>query len=174
MDLEMPREPEPGQRVALVRHDDYPQINKASRTIVSRDRLRLHVKLEHKCKWQEWADLGTWDVYLLDNHGNRYKPESMEHARTKLLTTMWDREVRTARRGQFGDIVALNEDGHKNRQTLGSLSVFRGNADFVFYKRDIFTRDLQWVKLVVRRPGTAFHFTWNFSDGEVIASAGAD
>ena len=28
-----------------------------------------------------------------------------------------------------------------DRQTLGSLSVFRGNADFVFYQRDIFTRE---------------------------------
>jgi hypothetical protein len=172
MDLEMPRAPEPGQRVAVVNNEDYPLINEASWTMVSRDRLRFHVQLEHK--WQEWADLGTWDVYLLDNHGNRYKPEAIEHARTKLLTTMWDREVRTARRNMYGDIVAINEDGWKNRQTLGSLSVFRGTADFVFYKRDIFTRDLQWVKLVVRRPGTAFHFTWNFSDGEVVATADRD
>jgi hypothetical protein len=169
MDLEMPRMPEPGQRVAVVNNEHYPLYNEASWTMVSRDRLRFHVQIEHK--WQEWADLGTWDVYLVDDAGNRYRPEAMEHARTKLLVTMWDREVRTARRNMYGDIVALNEDGWRNRQTLGSLAVFRGNADFVFYKRDIFTRDLRWVKLVVKRPGTAFHFTWNFADGEVIATA---
>jgi hypothetical protein len=71
----------------------------------------------------------------------------------------------------YGDIVAINEDGWKNRQTMGSLAVFRGNADFVFYKRDIFTRDLRWLKLVVKRPGVAFQFTWDFDDGTAMSAA---
>lgn len=172
MDLEVPEQPGPTRRVALLRNHLYPLTNEASWTMVSRDRLRFHVQIEHK--WQEWADVGSWEVYLEDNAGNKYIPEAMEHSRTKMLVQMWDREIRTARRNMYGDIVALNEDGYKNRQTLGSLAVFRGNADFVFYKRDIFTRDLQWVRLVVRRPGTAFHFLWSFADGSAIATRDDD
>lgn len=169
MELEVPEQPKPGKRVALVHNEHYPLHNEASWTMVSRDRLRFHVQLEHK--WQEWADLESWDVFLEDDLGNKYIPESIEHARTKLLVTMWDREVRTAQRNMYGDIVAINEDGWKNRQTMGTLSVFRGNADFVFYKRDIFTRDLRWVKLVVHRPGTKFQFRWNFDDGTFTAAS---
>jgi hypothetical protein len=101
---------------------------------------------------------------MVDDEGRRYLPESVEHARTKHLVTMWDREVRTARRNMYGDIVAINEDGYRSRQTLGSLSVFRGNADFVFYQRDVFTPDMRRLTLVVRRPGQAFEFHWNFDD----------
>jgi len=168
MDLEVPEQPGPSKRVSLIHNHLYPLHNEASWTMVSRDRLRFHVQIEHK--WQEWADVGTWQVYLEDDEGHRYDPEAVEHVRTKMLVQMWDREIRTAQRNMYGDIVALNEDGYKNRQTLGTLAVFRGNADFVFYKRDIFTRDLRWVRLVVRRPGTAFKFTWTFEDGSVIAA----
>jgi hypothetical protein len=77
---------------------------------------------------------------------------------------MWDREQRTARRNQYGDIVAINDDGWKSRQTLGSLSVYRGRADFVFYQRDLFNQNVRSLKLVVRRPGEAFEFTWRFQD----------
>src|SRR5687768_6727936 len=136
MELERPEEPEPTQRATAVRNTRYPLYNQASFTIVSRDRLRFHVQIDHK--WQEWADLNTWSVRLEDDAGRRWIPESVEHAKTKIMTTMWDREQRTARRNRFGDVVAINDDGWRSRQTLGSLSVFRGKADFVFYQRDLF------------------------------------
>ena len=50
------------------------------------------------------------------------------------------------------------------RTALGSLSVFRGTADFVFYQRDLFTPEMRGMTLVVRRPGQAFEFEWNFQD----------
>ena len=162
MELQMPRPPEKEQRVAVARNRKYPLENAASFTVVSRDRLRFHVQLEHK--WQEWADLRTWEVYMVDDQGQRYLPESVEHATTKHIVSMWDREIRTAQRNRFGDIVAINEDGWRRRQSLGSLSVFRGKADFVFYQRDLFTPRDRKLKLVVRRPGQAFEFTWNFAD----------
>lgn len=167
MELEVPRAPEKSQRVALARHNRYPLENSASFTLVSRDRLRFHVQLEHK--WQEWADLRTWEVYMVDDEGRKYLPESVEHARTKHLVSMWDREQRSVQRNMYGDIVAINEDGWRRRQTLGSLSVFRGTADFVFYQRDLFTPDMRKLKLVVRRPGQAFEFRWNFDDGQVAS-----
>jgi hypothetical protein len=162
MELEKPREAEKGQRVSVARHNRYPLENVASFTLVSRDRLRFHVRLEHK--WQEWADLTTWEVYMVDDEGRRYLPESVEHAKTRHLVSMWDREQRSVQRNMYGDIVAINEDGWRRRQTLGSLSVFRGTADFVFYQRDVFTPDMRKLKLVVRRPGQAFEFRWNFDD----------
>ncbi|MEZ4401670.1 MAG: hypothetical protein R3B06_16710 [Kofleriaceae bacterium] len=160
MELNVPREAE--QRVSVLRNKRYPLNNQASFTLVSRDRLRFHVQLEHK--WQEWADLASWEVYMVDDRGHRYLPEGIEHAHTKHLVSMWDREVRSVQRNMYGDIIAINEDGWRRRQTLGSLSVFRGTADFVFYQRDLFTPDLRKLTLVVRRSGQAFEFTWNFAD----------
>ncbi|MGN6107609.1 MAG: hypothetical protein ACTHU0_21040 [Kofleriaceae bacterium] len=163
MELDTPAPPAASQRAAIVRNNKYPLYNQASFTIVSRDRLRFHVQVDHK--WQEWADLNTWDVHLEDDTGRSWRPESIEHAKIKMMTTMWDREQRTAVRNRFGDIVALNDDGWRNRQTLGSLSVFRGKADFVFYQRDLFHANVRRLKLVVKRPGESFVFTWNFEDG---------
>jgi hypothetical protein len=148
----------------------YPLYNQASFTIVSRDRLRFHVQVDHK--WQEWADLKTWDVHLEDEAGHRWEPEAVEHVHQRLITTMWDREQRSsicssAGRDAKGDCittVGYADDGWKRRQTLGSLSVFRGKADFVFYQRDLFTDKVKKMKLVVSRPGEAFEFTWDFHD----------
>lgn len=167
MELEVPRQAEKTQRVSVAKHNRYPLQNVASFTLVSRDRLRFHVQLEHK--WQEWADVSTWEVYMVDDEGKRYLPESVEHVRTRHLVSMWDREQRSVQRNMYGDIVAINEDGHRRRQTLGSLSVFRGTGDFVFYQRDLFTPDMRKLTLVVRRPGQAFEFRWNFNDGQVAS-----
>jgi hypothetical protein len=160
MELSVPREAE--QPVSVMHHGHYPLVNEASFTLVSRDRLRFHVQLEHK--WQEWADLTSWEVYLVDDQGHRYLPEGVEHPTTKHLVSMWDYEQRSVQRNQFGDIVAINEDGWRRRQPLGSLSVFRGKADFVFYQRDLFTPTVRKLTLVVRRTGQAFEFTWKFAD----------
>lgn len=162
MELEAPQDPGPAQRVAVVNNNRYPLLNQAQFTMVSRDRLRFHVQIDHK--WEEYADLNTWEVFLKDDKGRIWYPEAVEHARTRVITKMWDREVRTARRNQFGDIVALNDDGWQSPQTLGSLSVFRGRADFVFYERDLFTVNVRSIKLVVKRSGEAFEFTWRFQD----------
>ncbi len=162
MELVVPRPAYATQRASLLSNQRYPLYNQASFTIVSRDRLRFHVQIDHK--WQEWADLRTWEVYLEDDKGHRWQPEGIEHPKTKMMTTMWDREMQTARRNRFGDIVALNDDGWKRRQTLGSISVFRGKADFVFYQRDLFHPQVRQLKLVVKRSGESFVFTWNFQD----------
>jgi len=162
MELDAPDPAATTQRASVLHNHKYPLFNQASFTIVSRDRLRFHVQIDHK--WEDWANLKTWTVYLEDDRGGRWKPESIEHARTKIMTTMWDREQQTAVRNRFGDIVALNDDGWKRRQTLGSLSVFRGKADFVFYQRDLFHADVRKLRLVVRRPGEAFVFVWRFQD----------
>jgi len=158
------------QRARVAHPNKYPLLNQASFTIVSRDRLRFHVQVDHK--WQDWADLNTWKVELVDDAGRHWVPESVEHARVKMMTTMWDREQRTAVCSSVGrdatgncyQTIGYADDGWKRRQTLGSLSVFRGKADFVFYQRDLFHANVRTLKLRVSRPGEAFLFTWNFQD----------
>lgn len=170
MELSKPEEPDPRERVTVARNRRYPLINQASFTIVSRDRLRFHVQVDHK--WEDWADLSTWDVHLEDDEGHVWLPDGVEHARTKLITTMWDREQRTAVCSPAGRDAAGNcittvgvlDDSYKHRQTLGVLSVFRGNADFVFYQRDIMNPEVRRLRLVVRRTGEAFEFQWRFHD----------
>ena len=46
----------------------WPLINQASFTMVSRDRLRFHVQIDHK--WEDYADLKNWDVDLTDDQGH--------------------------------------------------------------------------------------------------------
>jgi hypothetical protein len=162
---------DPTIRHASVAHPHrYPLINQASFTMVSRDRLRFHVQIDHT--WEEWADLNTWEVSLSDDRGRHWLPESVEHARRRVITTMWDRETRTQVCDQAGrsangncfNTIGVLDDGWRNRQALGSISVFRGHADFVFYERDIMTPDVRWMKLVVKRPGQSFEFTWRFEE----------
>ncbi|MBV8761451.1 MAG: hypothetical protein JO257_29410 [Deltaproteobacteria bacterium] len=151
-------------------NEHYPLINEASFTLVSRDRLRFHVQVDHK--WSEYADLNNWDVELVDDQGRHWTPESVEHARVKLLTQMWDQEQRTAicssqGRDGKGDCIqtmGFADDGWRRRQPLGSLSVYRGKADFVFYQRDLFNSRVKWLKLLVKRSGEVFEFTWRFED----------
>jgi len=162
MELEAPDPALVTQRASVLHNHKYPLVNQAQFTLVSRDRLRFHVQIDHK--WEEYADLKNWTVTLEDDRGRKWTPQSVEHVRTRMMTTMWDREQQTAVRNRFGDIVALNDDGWKSRQTLGSLSVFRGKADFVFYQRDLFTPGVRRLRLTVSRPGEAFEFTWNFQD----------
>ena len=61
-------------------------------------------------------------------------------------------------------IVDYRSDGYRDRQALGNISIFRGNADFVFYKRDLFTPHVRWMRLTLHRPGQSFEFLWEFDD----------
>jgi hypothetical protein len=173
MDLDQPDAAEysrSSMTASVARNHHYPLFNEASFTMVSRDRLRFHVQVDHK--WEEYADLKTWDVVLEDDQGHQWRPESVEHVRSHLITKMWDREQRTqicdrSGRNAGGDCfntIGFQDDGWRRRMPLGSLSVFRGNADFVFYQRDLFTTNVKWMKLTVKRSGQAFEFLWRFED----------
>jgi len=170
MDLQQPDAPDGIKNASQVHTHHYPLVNAASFTMVSRDRLRFHVQVDHK--WEDYADLKTWEVVLEDDQGHRWTPESVEHARTKVITKMWDPEQRTSicnhsgrdGKGDCFTTIGYQDDGWKRRQMLGSLSVYRGNADFVFYQRDLFTANVRTLRLVIRRSGTVFEYTWNFDD----------
>jgi hypothetical protein len=164
MELEEPDKANAAQNASVMHKHPYKLYNQASFTIVSRDRLRFHVQVDHK-----------WEVSLEDDTGRHWVPESVEHAKTRIITTMWDWEQRTAicrdpgpmGRDVNGDCITLvgfQDDGWKRRQALGSLSVYRGTGDFVFYQRDLFTAAVRSLKLVVKRNGQAFEFKWKFED----------
>jgi len=158
----------------------WPLVNQASFTVVSRDRLRFHVQIDHK--WQEWADLNKWQVSLVDDRGRHWLPEEVDHARVRMITRMWDVEQQNVicdvdSRGvpqvnpngdclapQRNGPVADPESGYLHPQTLGSLSVFRGKADFVFYERDLFTPEVRWLKLTLKHGELSFEFVWRFED----------
>ncbi|HTM23332.1 MAG TPA: hypothetical protein VL172_22575 [Kofleriaceae bacterium] len=162
MELVRPRPAGAGSMAALIHNEPYNLENRASFTVVSRDRLRFHVQLEHK--WKDYADVGGWQAWIMDSRGRRYLPEEIEARKPDLVVFMWDVEVRSVSRNAFGDITSVADDGYKNRQPLGSMSLFRGRGDYVFHGRDIFTPDLRWITLIVERPGMAFTFTWKFDD----------
>jgi hypothetical protein len=170
MGLEVPLPAEGVRSAQYTRNRKYPLLNQASFTLVSRDRLRFHVQVDHT--WDEYADLTTWEVKLEDDQGHTWSPESVEHVRRKVLTTMWDKEQRTSQcdsrgrdaKGDCFNTVGFYDDGWRRRTELGNISVFRGNGDFVFYQRDIMSPQVRWLKLTMRRSGQEFAFTWRFED----------
>ena len=157
---------------ALRGSDRVPLHNVATFAVVSRDRLRFRVQLEHK--WQEWADLTGWRTELVDDLGNRYRPETLHIASNEHLVQMWDQERRTVVRDRFGDIVRVNHDGHLQRQPLGSLSMFRGTGSLSFYARDIFSAQVRSLTLRLTRADRTLEFRWQFADaaegGEIYVS----
>lgn len=173
MELQMPMNQAATMQGSFARNRRYPLDNVASFTVVSRDRLRFHVQLEHK--WSEYADVTRWHAILIDDRGRIYRPESVEKRMHKVVVHMWDYQLRSVRRthGNVGDIVAVHDDGHLRRQALGNLSVFRGKADFVFYHHDIFTPKVKRMTLLVGRSGLSFSFTWNFEDQKTPKGPGS-
>lgn len=161
MDLIVPRYRGPRGNAAFV-PERYPLTNMARFTVVSRDRLRFHVQIEHK--WNEWTRLGGWDVVLIDDQGRRHRPDGIEQRDQRHIVEMWDQEQRSAVRDRFGDVVHVRRDRWRQRKPLGSLSVFRGRGDLVFHERDIFHSDVRWLTLVLRRGGITYEFTWRFTD----------
>jgi hypothetical protein len=170
MELNVPRGGTNSGGAVLV-DDRYPLMNAARFTVVSRDRLRFHLQLEHK--WQEWTDVKGWDAWLEDDQGRRYEPQEIDQRSDKHIVKMWDYEQRSAVRDDFGDIVHINNDGYKRRQTLGSLSVFRGRGDLVFYHRNIFNPRVKSLTLHLERQGTHFEFKWRFADDHRVALRGS-
>ncbi len=130
--------------------------------IVSRDRLRFHVRVTHK--WEEYANIAGWDVRLEDDRGRVFRPEAKEVRARRHLTRVWDKERQTAQWDIFGDVKKTNNDGHKERRTMESVDAYAGTGDFAFFAEDLFTREVRTLTLVMTRGGTEMRFTWRFSE----------
>jgi hypothetical protein len=150
--------------------------NTAYFSVVSRDRLRFHVTLQHK--WKEVTDIKSWDVHLEDDRGHVYEPESTEEKNNKHKSRIYDYERRTVLPPQYPNSPELVEgqtisqdyatrqgipnDGWKERVPLASVDTFKGQGDYVFHARDIFSPTTKRVTLVMKRDGLEYRFTWNF------------
>jgi len=170
MELNVPRDGGNSGGSVLV-DDRYPLTNSARFTVISRDRLRFHIQLEHK--WQDWTELSCWEAWLEDDQGHKYDPAEIDQRSDRHIVRMWDYEQRTAVRDDFGDIVQIRNDGYKRRQTLGSLSVFRGRGDLVFFHRNIMNPKIRSLTLHLERQGTNFEFKWRFADEPRVALSGS-
>jgi hypothetical protein len=152
----------PGGPGQVLGGERYPLRNRASFTVVSRDRLRFHVQLEHK--WREWADVHTWEALVADDRGRRFAPVAIDGSPDRHVVLMWDQEARSTVRDRFGDPVQVRHDAHLRRRPLASMSLFRGRGDFVFFAPDLFTPAVKWIKLTLRRGRVSFDFTWYFAE----------
>lgn len=165
-DKDLPRKPMSDSPGGTIMGDlkPYPLRNVATFTVVSRDRLRFHVHLEHK--WEEYANPSNWEAYLEVDPGQKYHPEDVESRAAGHVSKMWDYEQRSVIKNSYRDIIWVNNDGWKRRMPFYSMTLFQGDGDFVFYSRDLFTPSVRSVRLVLRHKATAFQFTWRFdADG---------
>jgi hypothetical protein len=169
MALERPRAPNGTSYMRLPVMEKYPLVNKASFTVVTRDRLRFHVQLEHK--WQDYVNVHNWHAYMVDDKGRRYEPVDIDRRQDRHVVETWDQEYRTPIRDRFQEVVGFKDDPRP--MALGNISVFRGFGDFVFYSEDIFHPEIESLTFVLERSGLQFHFTWKFTeDPTSVAAAG--
>ena len=142
--------------------------NSARFTVISRDRLRFHVTVEHK--WEEFADVTTWEVWLEDESGRRYLPESKELNHNKNKSDFIDYERRTAHYtlgddSLHGDITHVDNDPWNQRVVLRTIDRYHGEGDYSFTGPDILDRDRRKLVLVMKRDGVEYRYVWNFADG---------
>lgn len=112
--------------------------NSAYFVVVSRDRLRFHIGLQHK--WDDVADLRTWNCYVVDAHGHRLEVEDLTAS------------VRAV------DAFFVRGAVYRSRQPI-----YDGAGTFSVYAHDIVDDD-ESITLVLSRPGYEYRFHWITTD----------
>ena len=115
---------------------------------VSKDRLRFHVTLNHK--WEDMSDPTRWRVWIEDDRGHVYHPVACDRRVVKPVTRMYD-AYRT--------------------QPFLSFTVYKGDGDYVFYRRNLVRKGMRSLTLVMRRPGYEYRYRWSFVDEAEPAEA---
>lgn len=133
--------------------------NTAWFSIVSRDRLRFHIQLEHK--FSEWTNLEKWQAVLVVD-GKRYLPDSVDPRKPQHKTVMWEEQRQSAVKDAYGNIIQLNQDHYKNRTPLKSIDYYQGKGDLTFYSRDIFSARAKEITLILKKRSLTYRFTWTF------------
>lgn len=118
--------------------------NSAYFVVVSKDRVRVHVSLRHK--WEDFSDPRRWRVRMLDSLGRRFDPDSIDGRNVRPVTSMYQRGYETS----------------VNDLPLFAVTFFRGDGDYVFHKTDLFRRDVEWILLILERPGYEYRYLWSF------------
>jgi hypothetical protein len=104
--------------------------------------------LQHK--WEEIADPSGWRVWIEDDLGRRFAPEDSNRRGVRAVTTRYE----VGRRGSV------------NLSPLYLVTVFRGEGDYGFYRRDLLRPKMRWLMLIMVRPGYEYRYVWSFGDGE--------
>lgn len=141
--------------------------NSAYFVVVSKDRLRFHVRLVHK--WKSIANPSRWKVWLEDDAGHKFYPEPMDGyyvtRATRVEIMPHDYYIYAFKVGglQKANSYPLLSTGRKN------VAVWRGDGDYTFYGRDIFEKiKRRKLTLVMSRLGYTYRYSWDFhGSGEV-------
>lgn len=141
--------------------------------VVSRDRVRFHLRLVHK--WREVVDVTSWHATLKDDLGRSFAPEAKEQRSLRHVTRVWDTEPRIAPGAPPGEAARAVDESMRLRAPLESIDVFRGDGDVVFFAPDLLRGDLRRLTLAMSRSGVEYRFTWCFADdpGATPAAAAA-
>ncbi len=130
--------------------------NTAYLVVVNEDRIRARVRLMHR--WKEMTDLHRWKAWLETEEGRPMYPSAVEKRASKAINQLavpeYDRW--TGRKTGFVYRIPVN--------------IWDGGGDYVFYKRELFNRDLRRLTLVLQRRDYEFRYTWHFVDGEHAGS----
>ena len=59
-------------------------------------------------------------------------------------------------------------------QPFHSFTVYSGDGDYVFYRRNLVRKDMRWLMLVMERPGYEYRYVWRFTDRTGRETAGRD
>jgi hypothetical protein len=134
--------------------------NSAYFVVVSKDRLRFHVRLVHK--WKSIADPGRWRVWLEDENGFKFYPEAIDSRyvtrATRVEIVPHDYYVVAFKVGGLEKINSypLLSTGSRN------VPVWRGDGDYTFYQSDIYKATNKKITLVMSRLGYTFRYSWKF------------
>lgn len=138
-------------------------VNSAYFVVVSKDRMRFHVTLHHK--WESMSDPSRWVVWIEDDLGRRFYPSSLDGKRVRPVNQVFgQRRYRGSRvlEAPLHLVEAVEEID--DRLPLAAFGYYRGDADFVFYREDLFRSEMRVLTLVMKRPGYEYRYVWTFVD----------
>jgi hypothetical protein len=121
--------------------------NEAQIVLVTRDRLRAHVRLVHR--WKDMTDLDRWKAWLEDDRGRKLYPSAVDKRHT----------------GHINEIVVPDLD-HFARATgfvyRVPVNLYDGGGDYDFYAPGFYHERIRRLTLVLERRGYQFRYTWHF------------
>lgn len=143
--------------------------NSAYFVVVSKDRLRFHVRLVHK--WKQIADPSRWRVWLEDDQGNRFYPEAIDSRTVERATRVEIREEGAIGPAEWRGthyercpcVYKIGGLSKANSYPLLSHTIWRGDGDYTFYRRDIYRPEMRRLTLVMQRRGYTFRYSWSFA-----------
>lgn len=121
--------------------------NTAKVVLVTKDRIRARVRFIHR--WQGMTDMNRWKAWLEDDEGNVLYPSAVEKRTTSFINELVVPDRDQLRR-KTGFVYRI------------PVNLYDGGGDYVFYRENLYRRDLNSLTLVLQRRGYQFRYTWHF------------